>query len=138
MGFPGSLAGKAACNAGDPSLIPGLRRSPGEGNIPRVGKNPWKRERLPTPVFRPRVFHGPHSPWGHNKSDKTEQLSLFTFCLLYTIFRYYSFILNRDEISRYYRFNIKLIIIVHLSCKNSYKFFSILKMPIFYFEIKYN
>ena len=39
MGFPGSLAGKAACNAGDPSLIPGLGRSPGEGNIPWVGKN---------------------------------------------------------------------------------------------------
>ena len=28
MGFPGSSAGKAsACNAGDPSLIPGSRRS---------------------------------------------------------------------------------------------------------------
>ena len=124
-------------------LWPWCWRSNSEGKkdmsvFPLVGKNPWKRERLPTPVFRPRVFHGPHSPWGHNKSDKTEQLSLFTFCLLYTIFRYYSFILNGDEISRYYRFNIKLIIILHLSCKNSYKFFSILKMPIFYFEIKYN
>ena len=32
MGFPGSSAGKeSACNAGDPSSIPGLRRSPGEG-----------------------------------------------------------------------------------------------------------
>ena len=31
-GFPGSLAGKElACNAGDPSLIPGLGRFPGEG-----------------------------------------------------------------------------------------------------------
>ena len=31
-GFPGSSAGKeCACNAGDSSLIPGLRRSPGEG-----------------------------------------------------------------------------------------------------------
>ena len=31
-GFPGSLAGKEfACNAGDPSLIPGSGRSPGEG-----------------------------------------------------------------------------------------------------------
>ena len=30
--FPGSSAGKeSACNAGDPSSIPGLGRSPGEG-----------------------------------------------------------------------------------------------------------
>ena len=33
MGFPGGLEGKAsACNAGDPGLIPGLGRSPREGN----------------------------------------------------------------------------------------------------------
>ena len=32
-GFPGSSAGKeSACNVGDLSLIPGLGRSPGEGN----------------------------------------------------------------------------------------------------------
>ena len=32
MGFPGSSAGKeSACNSGDPSSIPGLGRSPGEG-----------------------------------------------------------------------------------------------------------
>ena len=31
-GFPGSSAGKeSACNAGDPGLVPGLGRSPGEG-----------------------------------------------------------------------------------------------------------
>ena len=33
LGFPGSSAGKEpACNAGDPSSITGLGRSPGEGN----------------------------------------------------------------------------------------------------------
>ena len=32
-GFPGDSAGKeSACNAGDLGLIPGLERSPGEGN----------------------------------------------------------------------------------------------------------
>ena len=31
-GFPGSSAGKeSTCNEGDPSLIPGLESSPGEG-----------------------------------------------------------------------------------------------------------
>ena len=32
MTFPGSSAGKeSVCNAGSPGLIPGSRRSPGEG-----------------------------------------------------------------------------------------------------------
>ena len=46
-GFPGGSAGKeSTCNAGDQGLIPGLGRSPGEGNRP------------PTPVFWPGEFHG--------------------------------------------------------------------------------
>ena len=33
MGFPDGSDGKeSACSAGDPGLIPGLGRSPGEGN----------------------------------------------------------------------------------------------------------
>ena len=33
MDFPGGSGGKeSACNAGDPGSIPGLGRSPGEGN----------------------------------------------------------------------------------------------------------
>ena len=85
-GFPGSLAGKeSTCNAGDPSSIPGLGRSPGE----RIGyplqyswasllaqtikgppamretwvqfwveKIPWRRAWQPTLVFLPG-----ESPW---------------------------------------------------------------------------
>ena len=41
-----------------------------------VGKIPWRRERLPTPVFWPGKFHGLYSLWGHKESDMTEQLSL--------------------------------------------------------------
>ena len=41
-----------------------------------VGKMSWRRESLPTLVFWPREFHGLYSPWGHKKSDTTEQLSL--------------------------------------------------------------
>ena len=93
MGFPDSSLGKeSTCNAGDPSSIPGLRRSAGEGivyplhycwaslvaqlvkNPPRfepwVGKIPWRRERLHTPVFWPGEFHGLRSMGsqrvGHN------------------------------------------------------------------------
>ena len=85
-GFPGSSSGKeSACNAGDPSLIPGSERYPGEGTgyplqyswaslvaqlvknhlqygrpgfNPWVGKIPWKRTWQPTPVFLPG-----ESPW---------------------------------------------------------------------------
>ena len=43
---------------------------------PWVGKIPWKRERLPIPVFWPREFHGLYSPWGRKELDMTERLSL--------------------------------------------------------------
>ena len=39
---------------------------------PWVGKIPWRKKWLPTPVFLPGEF----SPWGGKESDMTEQLSL--------------------------------------------------------------
>ena len=46
-----------------------------------VGKIPWKREELPTPVFRPGEFHTQRSlegycPWDHKESDTTKPLTL--------------------------------------------------------------
>ena len=41
-----------------------------------VGKIPWRRGSLPTPVVWPGEFHGLHSPQGYKESDKTKQLSL--------------------------------------------------------------
>ena len=65
VGFPGASAGKeSACNAGDLGLIPGS------------GRFPWRRERLPTPVFWPREFRGLCHPWGRKELDTTERLSL--------------------------------------------------------------
>ena len=100
MGFPDSSVGKeSVCNAGYPGLIPGSERSTGEKigylllspwaslvaqlvkNRPAmrgpgfdlwVGEIPWRRERLPTPVFWPREFHELYSPWGCEESDTTE------------------------------------------------------------------
>ena len=45
-----------------------------------VGKIPWGREWLATPVFLPGEFHeqrrlAGYSPWGHKEWDTTEQLS---------------------------------------------------------------
>ena len=48
------------------------------GFDPWIGKIPWLRERLPTPVFWPGEFHGLHSPCGCKESDTTERLSLST------------------------------------------------------------
>ena len=96
-------AGKeSACNAGDPSSIPGSGRSAREGvgyppqywaslvaqlgkNLPTMqvtvfdpcaGKTPWRKEQLPTPVFWPGEFRGRFSPRGREESDTTERLSL--------------------------------------------------------------
>ena len=102
-GFPDSTVGKeSACNAEYPGLIPGSERSAGEGigyplqyswaslvaqlrkNLPAmretwvwwVGKIPWRRKRLPTPVFWPGEFHALYGVWGCKESDMTERLSL--------------------------------------------------------------
>ena len=46
QGFPGGSEGKAsACNVGDPGSIPGLGRSPGEGN-----DNPLQYSSLENPM----------------------------------------------------------------------------------------
>ena len=51
------------------------------GFDPWVGKIPWRRERLPTPVFWPGEFQGLYSPLGHKDSDMTEPLSLHRFMI---------------------------------------------------------
>ena len=57
-----------------------------EGSVPRRRNIPWRRKWQHIPVFLPDKSHGQrslvgYSPWGHKKSDMTEQLtfSLFTF-----------------------------------------------------------
>ena len=98
-GFPDSSVGKeSACNAGDSGLIPGSGRSAEEVidypfqyswaslvaqlvmNPPAVQEtwvqslgweDPWRREKLPIPVFWPGDFHGLYSPWSHKESDMT-------------------------------------------------------------------
>ena len=43
MDFPGGSDGKeSACNSGDLGLIPGLGRSPGEGNVNRLQYLAWR------------------------------------------------------------------------------------------------
>ena len=48
-----------------------------------IGKIPWRRERLPSPIFWPREFHGLDSPWGGKELDMTEQTSLHFTSSLY-------------------------------------------------------
>ena len=67
-GYVGGLAGA--------SLVAQLGKNPPVMWETWVGKIPWRRERLPIPVFWPGEFHGLYSPWGHKESDTTEGLSL--------------------------------------------------------------
>ena len=76
-GFPDGSDGKeSACNAGDPGLISGSGRSPGEGN-----ENPFHSQSNPSILVLPGKFHGQgsladYSPWGHKQSDSTEWLTM--------------------------------------------------------------
>ena len=45
------------------------------GPIPGLERSPGERNWLPTPVFWPGEFNGLYSPWGHKELDTTEQLS---------------------------------------------------------------
>ena len=105
MDFPGSSAGQeSTSHVEEPSSVPGLGRLPGGGMgyplqyswaslvaqaerihlqcrrpgfDPWVGKIPWRRERLLTPVFLPKQFHGQrrltdYSPQGRKESDKSD------------------------------------------------------------------
>ena len=54
----GSDGNESACSAGDPGSIPGLERSPGEGN-----GNPLQYSCLENSMDR---------PWGPKESDMTE------------------------------------------------------------------
>ena len=70
-GFIGGVDGKEfACDAGDPSSIPGLGRSPGEGN-----GNPLQYSCLENHQGQ-RSLVG-YSPWGCKESDTTEKLTHF-------------------------------------------------------------
>ena len=64
-----SLMAQSICNDGvDVCNRPGFD--------PWVGKIPWRRERLPTPVFQSGESHGLYSPQGHKESDTA--LLMFT------------------------------------------------------------
>ena len=63
---PGGSDGKvSAYNEGEPGSIPGLGRSPGEGN-----GNPLQYSCLENPMDRGALVG--YSPWGHKKLDMTE------------------------------------------------------------------
>ena len=100
VGFLASSVGEeSACNAGDPSSIPGSGGSAGEGigyslqysrtslvmqlvkNLPAIREvwvrslgweDPLEKGKATTPVFWSGEFHGLCNPWGHKESDMTE------------------------------------------------------------------
>ena len=46
------------------------------GFDPWIGKIPWRREWLPTPVFWSGEFRELYNPWGRKESNATERLAL--------------------------------------------------------------
>ena len=71
LGFCGiSDSKESACNAADLSLIPELRKPPGEGN-----DYPLQYSCLENPMDR--VTWQATNPWGHKESDTTEKLSKY-------------------------------------------------------------
>ena len=87
MDFPGGSDSKeSAHNAGDPGSVPGLGRSPGEGN-----GNPLQYSCLGNPMDGGAFW----AIWGCTEMDTTEQLTFshFTFLLIRTyatLFRVHS------------------------------------------------
>ena len=49
---------------------------------PWVGKIPWRRERLPTPVFWPGEFHGLFGPWGCKERTGLSNFHFHTYIII--------------------------------------------------------
>ena len=107
QGFSNRSVGKeSACKAGDPSYIPGLGRSTGEGigypfqcpwaslvvqlvnNLPAMQETWVQSLDWENPLEKGKANHSSilawripwlYRPWGHKESDITEKFSLFSF-----------------------------------------------------------
>ena len=113
MGFPGSSDGEeSACNVGDLDSVPGLGRSPGEGNgnpllysclenlVTHSSVLAW---RIPWTEEPGRLY----SPWGHKESDTIEWLNTFTLLNMaraWGLWKLHFYVLESDNIflSAYY------------------------------------
>ena len=97
--WAGSDSKESACSEGDPGLIPGLGRSPGEGN-----GNLLQYSCLENPMDGG-AWQVTVSPWVLKESDMTERLHLLCFLILY---------INNTEIYKYIN---KFYTIAHLGTK---------------------
>ena len=98
LGFPCGLGGKEfACNVGDPSLIPGLGRSPAEEkryplqcswaslvaqvvkNLPAMWETCVWSLGWEDPLEKGKATHSSILAWSCKELDTTEQLSLHLF-----------------------------------------------------------
>ena len=80
VGFPcSSVSKESACSAGHPGSIPGLGRSPGEGN-----GNPLQYSCLENSMDweAPQSLVG-YSSWGRKELDTTERLHLLTHLIFH-------------------------------------------------------
>ena len=77
LGFPdGSVGKESACNSGDPGLIPGSERYPGERNGNRLQCSC---------LTNPMVRGAWQALWRHKESDMTEHRVIFDYTKLLKI-----------------------------------------------------
>ena len=72
-----------------------VKNPPAMQEDPWVGKIPWRRERLPTPVFWPREFHGlpmGSQRVGHDWATLTSLVQIHISCIWLTLMIMYSLV----------------------------------------------
>ena len=70
----GSAGKESACSSGD------------LGSVPRVGKIPWRRQWLPTPVSRPGELQRVGHDWAKSPAVKTSNFTLHTIYQMYLMY----------------------------------------------------
>ena len=70
-----------------------------------VGKIPWRRERLPTPVFWPGEFHGLYSPWDSKGETQLSDLHFHFQCQqkthIFWLWRPFSYLLCHAALNKW-------------------------------------
>ena len=78
------------------------------GFVPWVGKIPWRRERLPTPVFWPGEFHELYRQWGGKESNVhviSVNIALFTQIKYLRISFFLYFTAHTEPLRKHIGFN---------------------------------
>ena len=100
MSIPSHWAGAFRCGTSGFPVAQLVKNPPAMGRPgfdSWVGKIPWGKEKLHTPVFWLGEFHELYSPWGGKELDTTERLSLLLSTSDAVFLKYKTSISNSGE-----------------------------------------